>query len=163
MGESSSESELMHITGDGVVVDIHFRTCAALSRGWNGGVIISSFPDVADIGEGPLRSITVGGETTRTCLGVGSVSIKLVGDKCDVVDCVATRSKGRKGEGVTVWSWFVLELVFNSWGLDDSRARVIEESLELFAFDVKEPDSVFQFRAAFRDAGDCSVPVDMRS
>ena len=145
------------------MVDIHFHTCAALSMGWDGGVVISSFPDVADIGEGPLRLITVFGDTTRTCLGVGSVSIKLVGDKCDVVDCVATRSKGRKGEGVTVWSWFVLELVLNSWGLDDSRARVIEESLELFAFGVKLPDSVFQSCAAFRDAGDCLVSVDMRS
>ena len=70
MGESSSESELMHIAGDGVVVDIHFRTCAALSRGWDGGVVIPSFPDVADIGEGALRSITMGGDTTRTCLWV---------------------------------------------------------------------------------------------
>ena len=126
-------------------------------------MVIPPFPDVADIGEGPLRSITVGGDTTRTCLRVGSISIKFVGDKHDVVDCVATRSKGRKGEGVTVWSWFVLELVFNPWGLDALRARVIEESLELFAFGVKAPDSVFQSRAAFRDAGDRSVPVDMRS
>ena len=163
MGASSSESELMHMTGDGVVVDIHFRTCAALSRGRDGGVVIPSFSDVADIGEGPLRSITMGGETTRTCLGVGSVSIKLIGDKCDVVDCIATRSKGRKGEGMTVWSWFVLELVFDSWGLDVSRARVIEESLEFFAFGVKLPDAVFQSCAAFRDTGDGLVSVDMRS
>ena len=110
------------MTGEGVVVDIHFHTCAALSRGWDGGVVIPSCSDVVDIGEGPLRSITMGGDTTRTGLGVGSISIEFVSDKRDVVDCVATRSKGRKGEGVTIWSWFVLELVFNSWGLDGSRA-----------------------------------------
>ena len=161
MGESSSESELMHMAGEGVVVDIHLRTCSALSRGWDGGVVIPSFPGVADIGEGPLRSITVGGDTTRTCLGVGSISIEFVGDKCEVVDCVATCSKGRKGEGVTVGSRSVLELVLNSWGLDGSSARVIEESLELFALGIKLPDSVFQFRAAFRDTGDCLVSVDM--
>ena len=122
MGESSSESELMHMAGEGVVVDIHLRTCSALSRGWDRGVVIPSFPGVADIGESPLRSISMVGETTRTCLGVRSISIEFVGDKREVVDCVATRSKGRKGEGVTVWSWFVLELIFNSWGLNGSRA-----------------------------------------
>ena len=163
MGASSSESELMHMTGDGVVVDIHFRTCSALSRGWDGGVVIASFPNVVDIGEGPLRSITMGGDTTRTGLGVGSISIEFVGDKREVVDCVATRSKGRKGEGVTVGSGLILELVFNSWGLDGSSTRVIKESLELFALGIKLPDTVFQSCAAFRDTGDGLVPVDMRS
>ena len=70
MGESSSESELMQMTGEGVVVDIHLRTCSALSRGRDGGVVVPSSPGVTDIGEGPLRSITVGGDTTRTCLWV---------------------------------------------------------------------------------------------
>ena len=163
MRESSSESELMHMTGDGVVVDIHFCTCVVLSRGWDGGVVILPFPDVADIGEGPLRLITVCGDSTRTRLGVRSVSIKFVGDKHDMVDCVATHSKGRKGEGVTVGSWLVLESVVDSWGLDGSRAQVIEKSLELFAFSVKDPDPVFQSRASFCDAGNCVVPEDMRS
>ena len=62
---------------------------------------------------------------------------------------------------MTIGSCLVLELVVLSCGLDGSRARVIEESLEFFAFGVKDPDPVFQSCAAFRDTGDGAVPVDM--
>ena len=56
---SLSESELIHMMGEGIVVDINFHTCAVLSRGWDGGVVVLSLTDVADMGEGSLRSMTM--------------------------------------------------------------------------------------------------------
>ena len=124
-------------------------------------MVISALFDVADIGEGLLRSITVCRDSTRTCLRVGSVSIWLVGGKQEVVDGAATRSKGRKREGVTIGSDVVLESITDSRGLDGSSARVMDKSLEFRAFSVKDPDSVFQSCASLRDAGNCMVSEDM--
>ena len=59
MGGSSSESEPMHMAGKGAVVNINFRTCAALSRGRNGGMVVSSLSNIVDMGKGSLRLMTM--------------------------------------------------------------------------------------------------------
>ena len=91
-------------------------------------------------------------------LGVGSVSIRFVGDEVKVI---TTCSKGQKGKEVTVGSRMVLESVTSSWGSDGASVRVIEQSLDARALGVKDPELMFQFRASFGDAGDCTVLEDM--